>query len=530
MSAPIYRVLLVEVHPTTGAVSSVAEYRSANVSKIRQVLNDIGEASFSVPMDAPNVALITVLPHDPYQEVQIWRGDECEFWGIVVAATVPPPYNEVQFELRSLEQYFAWRRPGPGAQTELLNNPGFEGSVPPAFPTGWTDMSGVGNVFTLPAAPGFPSLMGTQYMVAGGAAGTDSYVEQVLTISAPANASLRFEVSAWYKSDPPPNDSFGASFNDRGLFLARSTFPGAVLIDTANAPLDPNANDQSWYRLSLDSSVPAGLTYYISIRLYVPNVIVSYDAVAFRRRFATFTVTADRSVLVQRLVDQAANGAAGGGPGGDLASEIVHPPVFIRYASDNPTLGTTVPVYIDHDTAPDFLTLLQDIPRLGLGDFSIRIASGTERTFQLHAVRLGTYRPASTLELGRNIVSVGFGVNSAGVIDQPLINGADWPNTWPDPQPGDRDVWGQVSPTPGSDLQQIEDFRPIEIARRENPCPVSTITVLAASEEARVIDVGDTVPVRIDRGWMQVNQTLRVIARTIYPASETVTFDMGLDA
>jgi hypothetical protein len=534
LSARGYRLVLVAINDATGAVLPVHEYTEFLVPRVKEVLNDMDEMSFTLKVQDLGIGFLKIVPKPYYRtEIQLWRRDECIFWGIVVGVTATTA--TASFECRSLELYLRQRRPGPGAQTELVLNPSFENSVPLSAPVNWTDLSGVGSGFVVTSSATSGRLaLGLQGLLLAAGAGTDAYFEQSVVVTAPATAAQRVEISAWWKS------YFGFTvedtYLDRGLFVARLTYPGLVLIDTLNCPIEPTMRDETWRRCSVETSVPAGTTYAFQIRLYIPRGTVLWDAVSFRRRFATYTVYGeDRRALARRLLEQATMGGVvansqGGGPNGDLASEIVHPPVWIQWAPQNADVGDTRPVYIDHDTSADFLTLLQDFPRLGLADFTIDRADGTQRLFRLHPGRRGTYRPEQTLEVGRNIVRINYNLTSANVADQLLPNGLDWSNTLPNPQPTDRDIWAQVSPTPESTIQQIEDFIPLERSRRENPSPLSSVTVMATSEAGSVLEVGDTVPIHATLGYLTAaDGTYRILTRTLEPASDMVTYEVALE-
>lgn len=527
-----YRLVVVAINDVTGQVIPVHEFTEFTVARVKEVLNDMDEMSFTLRVLDIGVAFLGIVPKPYYRtEVQLWRRDRIIFWGVVVAVTATAA--TATFECRSLELYLRQRRPGPAAQASVLVNPSFEDSAPLTNPSGWTDVTPTGSVFVIGGPDGVA--LGSQCVVASGSGGTDSYIQQVIGLAAPASAALRIEVSAWYRSYS--TTAIGPTYGNRGLWLGRLTSPGLVLVDEQNAPMDATLTDNVWRRLTVSTSIPAGATNAIAVRLYAPDSAgVLWDATSFRLKFATYTVGGeDRSVLAQRLVEQAAMGGVttysqGGGPNGDLASEVTHPPVWIQWAPDNPTLGVTTPVYIDHDTSTDFLTLLQDFPRLGLADFTIDRTDGTRRLFRLHAVRLGTYRPEQTLEIGRNIVRLNYNLSSTNVADQLLPNGYDWCNQLPNPQPTDRDIWAQVSPTPESTIRQIEEFVPLERARRENPSPLSSVTVLATSEAGATLEIGDTVPIRAALGYLTAaDGAFRILTRTFEPASELVTYEVALD-
>ena len=117
-----------------------AELEHAHINNVAWLLNDYGTLDFDLPSDDAKITELQV----PIREVQVWKGTQIKWWGVLVKARGDA--KTVNFQAVSLEWYFSRRVVGRVPKTELVVNGGFEqgeqswnfgyeiGSIPKAPP------------------------------------------------------------------------------------------------------------------------------------------------------------------------------------------------------------------------------------------------------------------------------------------------------------------------------------------------------------------------------------------------------------
>ena len=90
-----------------------------------------------------------------------------------------------------------------------------------------------------------------------------------------------------------------------------------------------------------------------------------------------------------------------------------------------------------------------------------------------------------------------------------------------------------ISPPFEIDGQALIDQATSEVARLSEPVKTPTITVQAGmymgdvqpggtAEAGAPITVGDSIPVRMEHGWVREAATRRIVKMTLHPANETL--------
>jgi len=394
----------------------------------------------------------------------------------------------------------------------LVSNGGFESGL-----TGWT-VTGPGLVASTAT---IPRLVGSQCVaLAQTTADQDAYLGQSLG-AVPARAKpVLWTVSAWAWVGVA---NTGYAYADRGLYLLGT---GSSTRE-AFAPINASTPTGQWIRLEASLVVPAGAADSLEVRLYCPQGAVYWDQVrVFREQKVGAAAGEDYNVLAQRLFEYGAGIGTTGGPGTDVfGPDIGKKSLNMGFSAGAAAGAMPADRYHALEDNESFLTALQELPARDVLDFEVVWnAAGTSRTFKTFAPRKGSYKPANAFELGKNILAFRYDVdgsqtaNDVRVVQRNIAAVAPLTLTLPT-EPYQLEA--VISPPQEVDYQGVIDLQAKEQVRLASPLKVPAITVPAADVMGQVV-VGDTVPVRIDYGWVQENANRRIVAMTLRPGAETV--------
>ncbi len=504
------------------------ELARAQVSKIQLVLNHWGEATYRIPTLDPQGADAKLILE---REVQIWRDGRLIFWGIPVAYRAAG--DAAEFIAFGLLYYFATRYFGPvysNAMPPALANGTFEAATVNA---GWSSSSPAP---TIASSTLHYSGSKSIKLTGGGTASPSTlyYIYQIVTMPTARSRPLTVTLSAWCY--PESVTLYG--YEDRGIEIQ---WNGTSPQPQEWALLNANVPQNVWTRLETSLVIPASAASTCTIGLFAPaGGSVYYDQVRFTWEQKTGAIAGEDWVdaYLRRIFDYGAGNTGGGGPSTTWWGATTYKSNLGMNFNGLTLAAGSLPVDIawSHEDAGNIYEAMAECWKRDKADVEVRWNDlGTTRGLQPYTPRKGSYKPALALELGRNITRFSFDVDGRQSANDVRYIGRNSGNT--------KEVGQAGGPTPATlggvqfesvrtppqevDGQGLIDLAATGERRLRAPVIVPTITVKAAgildsTEVGGPLELGDTVPVRMNYGLIQENDVRRVVGMTILPATDEV--------
>lgn len=501
------------VNRTTHAV--IATLENANADWIDMVINDVWSAQFTMHTLDPDA--YTYLAPDllVQSEVQIWRDGRCLFWGIPVQARAN--LTAVTFSCVGLLWYYTRRYFGP-VQNNYLSNPDFESGL-----TGWT---GVNTTATVSATW---RALGAQSVKLEQTAAADGYLYQRYTTTT-TTVPVFFAVKALCHI--PDAAWIEPAFEERGLYIEQQSTPGGTAIDANADPETPYSpkwepiteNTQRDYSkpipLHTGIFIPAGVTRTIEVRLYSPGGTIYWDATALvvEESVGSLVTGEPAGTILARVHNysqDAAQGKSDEDIGVDGAPGTYPDLVRIWQFFDNGNIFDAMRSLVD-DAALEFEITW---PATTAADRKLMVwPPGTK----------GTLKAASPLALGSTTVEdFAYDVNGTAVTTSARVlgqgDGADREvGIATDTSDLDGLVLESVASAPlESPIDSLQRLANDDLADSKAPVRVPDFTVPV--EYMIGVDLGDTVPVTADYGYVQESGNRRVVKIHIDCAADKAT-------
>lgn len=488
-----YQVLLVD---TSGVPLALLE--NATVESVGWELNGFGGATITLPMSDPKALLVQPLA----PEVQIWRDGACIFWGPPVRFRGDAGKLTVQC-LGPL-WYFSREHTGPNT-IEFASNGNFE--------DGLTDWSASGGDVTASVSTTIVAEGAKAARLVNADADTDRYLIQTIPFpSSERSGGLSVTVSGWYYIDPSVAFT-GPAYLERGLYAESQYFEAWM-------PINFFSPHGSWQRLEMNVGIPPpGFFTFdpvlLSIRLYAPGGAIVWDRV--QAKVSAYVGADDPPGDLRYVIENLAGWAAAR---------------FDRNITINTPPATGVIEGRQYLTEDDdnVWQALSEYPRRGICDFEVYVnPNGSSREFVTHVPRRGIAQSDLALELGKNILDDwtfdsdstevanqvhglgrGSGVNREFEIAEDLGN-----------LDGAMILQKVVTADSRAPLSALRPMAQEELARAKQPVRTPTLPCRADGLFG-ALAVGDTVPVRMRHGWVNVNEEMRVMAMTLRPPVEVL--------
>jgi hypothetical protein len=573
MPAGSYQLIVVDVNGKPYASLGPG----IDLQQITTILNDVGEVTFQMPTRlAPSY-----FQQPGKYEIQIWRtppqgaGEPAQpatlvFWGPI---TKPQGAGDVStITVNSAEWYFKRRFFGKAGGYNRLNNGDFSGGstliggvvVAPSWGAHGVSLQ-IGAEGDDPE-PGWPPNYAHLSLIDGGAtAPEDACLRQVIGqinaagVWGPFLDTYGLTLSALVYIEDWTGPA-GPGHQQRGLYAAvidsaDTTWP---LVDPPirgpyNFPLSNATARGQWVQCQTGCVVGAG--EYVDVRLYCPNGVVDWAGVMLvaSDSLATPPSGEDQALTMGRIISYGQGGSHNDSDGtkGNLNivpfSDTQLPSPYGEGGWPyTPSGKNRIQAYqfADHG---NLLEALQEYPGMQAGaDFSIEITSPFSRTFQVYSLLIGTathpggkgsFKPNLALVLHRNCEIADSspyydGESAASVVTEigPSLSsaGASLPGG-PSRYEGSA-VNTSLTNAAGYklDLEIVESaptgtsfsFLPDLAQRRLNAIGGNAaVPVLRCYGEELVtgLEVGDTVPVDVVFGWINLTGIWRVTQIDLYP-------------
>lgn len=494
--------------PFTGSGPD-GELANARVTRLAVELNGPGAADITLPTVDPDAALLI-----PGREIQIYYegGTDPLFWGPIVRPQAG--LDETTWQCQGLLWYFGRRFMGRADRVDQLTNGDFESSE-----TGWS-FSGV--THSVNTDPDF-IISGTKSeKLTGALADHTTYAYQVFShggVTIPPWPGDYMTGSA-YVFVPAGPVYEGPAFQDRGLALVHKDAAGAV-VGFAFAPINDDTPKDEFVHLETGvPNVKGGET--VEVRLYPPHGDAYYDLVTLTfmesLSFGTYGgAGADVTTILEGIVEYAQDTAAGKsdlniGTAGDPTGSLLH--VAYQFAEHR-----------------NILDAILEYVRQGTCDISIEI-SGTTRTFTVWPDRKGSLY-GTTLELDVNVAGFTWSQDLEQAASSVVLLG---PGDGPDrPEGGATDTSFAGGAFTAEIVEQVADDTTIgqldvraaeRLAVAARP-EILEVTTLPAAGVIGDLAVGDTVPVVISHGWVDIDDTYRVSTISVNLDTDQATITLN---
>lgn len=471
-------------------------------------LNGIGAVSGTIPTTEPTAALLQF-----GREIQIWRDGAVIWWGPIVRLDVN--LWETTWRCAGLAWYFKRRFLGKADRTNLLVNGNFEDGE-----TGWTFNNVTHSADTTHFVEGTHALKLTGLTTEGENWAKQIYTHTEASFPFPVGDFLTLNARLWVASSGYVAPALGL----RGLFAEHRNAAGETLnVYIATPPLDDDLPQDQWNENEVGlPNVCAGDT--VDVRLYAPNGSCWWD-------LATLTAMESLSFGWQEPVELA-----------DIIEGIVlyaqdrfvfthgKSDLLIDFAWVGGTIMHT-PIawqFVEHRNIGD---ILNEFVRSGQLDMSVAITA-TTRTFIAHNPRKGSYKSGDTLELDVNISTFTWSFDGEAAATDVVVTG---PGDGPDRPEG-----GATDPAAfgGLTLELVEsapdgvtigelDTAAAEILRVARHPEIIEATGYPHSPLIGDLVEGDTVPVVIPLGWVDITADYRVVKWSLNPKTDQPTWTLN---
>lgn len=505
-----------------------AELENAVIGSVSWELNAEGSASFELPTTDSKIDHCSI----PDREVQIWRGSQLLWWGVLVRGNADS--QKATFQAVGLPWYFKRRYFGDASRTNYINNYSFEDSYKRWHFTYWP----VGSWPKTPPTHSTSSVHvfhGTRALrLSMTTTGHNSYAYQFQEWTVPSTSPTGdvFTVTAWVFI--PSSVYVGPAYQKRGLMIQRRST--TVLHDNPTlaalgiykplgsryVPISGGTPKDRWVRMETSIRLPyrSGATERIQVRLYPPNGVAYWDQVTLTVNEKTAFYNTDQATIVKGIVEH--------------AQSTVHGKSDLNITTSCPATGVKRDRIYQHADHGNIREALDEFPTLAAGlEWDVEYSPAT-RVFKSFYPRKGVTRKDVVLELGRNAVAFAMDVDGEETANSIVVLG--------DGQGSDREEAGAkdaaalgglilekvYNATPGSAIQSLSAQARRGLTRYKNPVTIpQVVTTEAAQDLIGVLKTGDIITVRGKYGWIDVDGQYRIIRITLDTATDQMTLDLN---
>lgn len=463
----------------------------AKVTDLSWELNGAGAARISLATTDPDAALMVT-----GREVQIYLTGVTDpiFWGPIVRPQAG--LDETTWQCAGLLWYFAHRFMGRADRTNLLTNGDFESSE-----TGWSFSSVTHSIDTGTVNDGTKS-----EKLTGTAADHVGNAYQIWTHPAEGHPDGDYvTASVWVNI--PSADYVGGALNDFGLVAVHKDADGNA-IDAGVAEIGDDTEKDKWIPLETGVSyVKEGHT--VELRLFPPHGVAYFDTATLTYMeslsFVPLVGGVDVTDIIKGIVDYAQDNYPG----------FSHGKSDLNIGTAGSDTNVTRRIAYQFAEHRNILDAILEYVRQGLCDISIELTS-TTRTFTVWPIQKGSVY-GTTLELDVNVADFSWSEDlENGASSVVLLGPGDGPDR-PEGGASDSSLVGGaftleiVEQAPDNTTVGQLDVRAQErlkvVARPE----VFDVTTLPDAGVIGDLQVGDTVPVVISHGWVDIDDTYRVV-------------------
>lgn len=508
----------------------ISEIENAQISPIIYELNQAEQWTFTFPTDDAKLSSIT----DEYvREAQLWRGDQLLSWGPIVRPQIRGATTEAA--VQGAMWHLGRRNIGKAQRTNYVTNGDFEDGL-----AHWT----LGTLSVLePVANKNPAYWSGTIRTNRQITGRRSlYLEQV----DPTRPKYGFEATQLFFWDVPVANLEGDKWTlvayawidsakwrsslpgRHGMTLQRSslletvdiipegggdpiTFP--VSIETSTVPIDDNTEQDTWIRMEVPLRQPiTGDAEIIRVRLASPNGAVYWDRVSLTLDEATRFYDVDQATIACELVDHLQD------PAYDKSD--------VNITGDCQTTGITRDRVYYHSEHPNGLRSIEEFTTLSDGFDIGMVYTPVDRFFKTYFPQKGRHLPKFALETGRNISSFAWVFDAESAATSVIVLGVGSGSGREEAAAIDVGNFAGLTleevfvAPPDAKIEALDNIAEerLEVTRAPEVLSVRTTSPLPNQKDpVGVLEVGDTVPVRIEQGALLITGTYRITRLSINP-------------
>lgn len=481
---------------------------AARIDKIGLELN--GPGSFDITLPTTHADALLMLPG---REVQILDGATIVAWGPIIRPQAGLKETTWQCAASPL-WYFDHRFMGRADRVNLIANGGFE-----AGEASWTFVGGVGHSLdTAIKVEGAQSLKLT-----GATANHQGYATQTYTHAVQYHPNGdAITVAAWVYV--PSAGYLGGAIEDFGLVARRRAADGTIIDAGDVVEIGDDFEKDEWTAVeTLIGGVRQGDT--VDVLLFAPHGTAYWDLVTVTLFESLAYVNKDVSFIVEGIVKYAQDLPS------TYYSSFGHGKSNLNIAVNAALTGTTatrVYMFAEHR---NILDALLEFVRMGVVDIDF-VYTATTRTLTTYAPRKGALF-GTTLQLDVNMADFTYswdGERAAGTIV--MLGPGDGPDR-PEGGASDPAFLGGVtleiveSAPDEATVGELDDRAAERLDIAKNP-QILEVTTMPGAGIIGNLKVGDTVPVVIAHGWVNINATYRVVRLDIDPYKDQATIPLNL--
>ena len=507
------------------------ELEDATIETASWELNGIGELSATVPLSYAKALMAEV----PTREVELWRGQKLLWVGPVVRREMSA--ERVNILAKDLNWYFTRRYIGRANRHNFVQNPSFEQGL-----KYWNIVSGDPTIRPEQAFPRSVTIAKSPSPVFEGSRSLKITMSQEEPSVAAAQAFVwavppdlaegeTWTLTAWFYID----NWVGPGHRYRGLQIMRASTTETVdiytplagkvitypkVLDVSSFNITEDTPRKKWTRAEIPLGQPpkAGVPEFIDISVSGIRGTIYWDTVSLTRNEGLHFNEVDQALIVRDIVRHAQDPAFGKS---DLKIGTDTPPTGRRH--------TRSYFFHDHQNVNDVLDEWRTLED-GV-DTAITVAPG-KRTFTTYFPRKGVRHYDLTLELGRNIKTFSIYEDGEETANSVVVLG--------EGDGSDREEGGHVDAealggliletvyngAPGAPIHTLQ-LQAIEgVEKRKRVLAIPEVTTYEGSELVGVLDVGDSVLVKIDYLAIHVKAWYRITKIELEPKTDQLTLSL----
>jgi hypothetical protein len=508
---------------TTLDGSPLGEIENARHGAIVKELNRPDEWTFAAGITDPKAGLVL---DERIREAQLWRGDRLLTWGPMVRPGADKAVLAVSG--KGALWHLSRRNIGKADRTNYVPNGDFEDG-PGGWSVSWTSP-------IEPAAGRNPAHWNEGVSSARALTGDRS-----LFLEQKASDAPKYGVSAatyfFWETDgtlSPDGDRWtlvaycfipsaqwrGPNRERWGIWLARYSTTETVLIGSEDGAFPPIAypapieaqyaavddftpRDQ-WVKLSVSmEQEPRGEPELVQVTLHAPDGAIYWDRVSLTLEESTKFYGTDQALIAKGIVEHLQD------PDFDKSD--------VRIGTDTPLTGVIRDRVYVHSEHPNGFGALEEFAALDDGfDFSVEVTP-EHRTFRTYFPMKGTYRPKLELALDRNLADFAWSFDGEAAASSVIILGQGTGSGReeglaidPEAFAGGLTLEEVFAAPPETPIDSLDNYAAEHLASVVAPEVLAVKTLPNREELLGVLDVGDTVPVRIVRGALSIVGTYRI--------------------
>lgn len=485
-----------------------SEMEDADITRLELELN--GPGSCEVGASIVNDPVADYLR--PGVELQIFRGSDIVFWGVVVRPQMG--LRTATFQGAGLLWYMRRRYIGKADRTNLLLDGDFEDGD-----ASWDFTGGLTHAVSTDQAESGTHSERLE-------AGTALHNEHAFQVYGPKPAGGH-PLGDFMTLDAyvfiPADDYLGPALENRGLMLIHKNADGDVVaVGTEGGEIDDSTPKGEWVQLSVGvPNVKEGES--VEARLYPPHGVAYYDLVTLTLMESLYFENIDAAVVAGKLVLYAQDnyGFTHGKSDLNITDDGVEP------------CGVNVTRNYLFSEHRNILEAIDELAAIGAFDYSIEITE-TTRTFTTFHPRKGELKEVEALVLDENVADFTWSWDGESAATDVVVTGpGDGPGR-PEGGVSDAGALGGLTlehiESAGEDalVGQLDTIAADILATLSQPEVLTATTYPDGSAMVGLV-VGDSVPVTIEIGACQIDGNYRVVRISFNTHTDQATFTMNPD-